>query len=160
MTMTHEGRVPLVTAIFVFMILPTTILFLAALITSLLISHFDSLLDEDCNSRIRAFLFGCLALFYTWSLYHFYVLFGWAWKNLRAKLVIFGLFVLVMILWIVNGHLTLKIQISEACVSRARSILHTRTMIRVRLLISRAHCVVVVVVWRIGCASSVRRIIA
>ena len=110
-----EGTIPVLTAVYVFMLIPTALLFLAALLTSLLRSNYDPLLSDDCNSRTRAFLFGCLLIFYTWCVYHFYVLFGYPWKNLVQKLVIFAIYIIIMIIWLINGHLTLQVQVSEAC---------------------------------------------
>lgn len=115
----REDTIPVLTSVYVFMLIPTTVLLIAALLTSLLITNYDSLLHEECDSQVRAFLFGCLVLFYAWCCYHFYVLFGFAWKNLVQKLVVLVGFLLLMALWIVNGHLNLQVQVSEQCVSGA-----------------------------------------
>jgi hypothetical protein len=113
----REATMPVLTSVYVLMLIPTTVLFIAALLTSLLITNYDSLLNDECNSQVRAFLFGCLVLFYTWCGYHFYVLFGFEWKNLLQKLIVFAGFLAAMIVWIVNGHLNLNVQVSELCVS-------------------------------------------
>ena len=114
-------RVPFLSSLYVWMIIPSVTHFAGALITSILISTYDSVLGEDCHERIRAFLFGCIILLYSWVIYHFYVLFGLPWKNLPSKLAVFGAFVVMNILWIIYGHITLQIEVTEACVRRTQS---------------------------------------
>ena len=70
----NEESVPVTAALFVYMLLPSALLFLGALLTSLLLSNLA--LSYSCHQHVWAFLWGCVLLFYVWVFYHFFVLFG------------------------------------------------------------------------------------
>jgi hypothetical protein len=111
----NVNAVPPLHALFVFMLLPTAILFIAALLTSLLLTNYDPALSGDCNTQVRVYLFGCVLLFYLWSLYHFFTLFGSFVGGLVIKIVFLILFVIAFGLWVAFGHLVIKDQINDSC---------------------------------------------
>lgn len=110
-------------ALFVYMLLPSALLFLGALLTSLLLSNLA--LSYSCHQHVWAFLWGCVLLFYVWVFYHFFVLFGpRGWTNLTSKLALFALLAVALGLWLAFGHLTLRDHVDGECV---RTHTHPRT---------------------------------
>ena len=119
----NEESVPVTAALFVYMLLPSALLFLGALLTSLLLSNLA--LSYSCHQNVWAFLWGCVLLFYVWVFYHFFVLFGpRGWTNLTSKLALFALLAVALGLWLAFGHLTLRDHVDGECV-RTHSPTHT-----------------------------------
>lgn len=117
----NEESVPVTAALFVYMLLPSSLLFLGALLTSLLVSNLA--LSYSCHPHVWAFLWGCVLLFYVWVFFHFLVLFGpRGWTNLTSKLALFALLAVAMALWLAFGHITLRDKVDGECVR------HTQTL--------------------------------
>jgi hypothetical protein len=88
------ATIPLLTAVWTYMLLPTYFLFFGALVTSVLLSlpsslH-EALSSSVCSLRVVAYLYGCVTLGCAWSFFHLLVMFGPMWRANTTKLALFA----------------------------------------------------------------------
>ena len=113
---TPEDYLPPTAALFAYMLIPSAILFVAGLTTTVLLSNFHH--SYDCHERVNAYLWGGVILFYLWTLFHFTVLFGppsWL-RPLSLKLALTGIIAVAFGCWIAMGHVTIDRYMHGDCV--------------------------------------------